>query len=130
MVNEQLLQAEADRIVKEARYHLAQTRNPELLVSVAPTTTLMALRSQQAELMVQAADLKAKYGSDYPRVREVNKQLAPSRPISMAKSPICSSALKRNITPPSTPRNFCRPASTRSSRRHSGSATPPPTTKF
>jgi len=75
-VNEQLLQGEADRIVKEARYHLAQTRNPELLVSVAPTTTLMALRSQQAELMVQAADLKSKYGSDYPRVREVNKQLA------------------------------------------------------
>ncbi len=76
LVNEQLLQAEADRIVKEARYHLAQTRNPELLVSVAPTTTLMTLRSQQAELLVQAADLKAKYGSDYPRVREVNKQLA------------------------------------------------------
>jgi len=75
-VNEQLLQAEADRIVKEARYHLAQTRNPELLVSVAPTTTLMTLRSQQAELMVQAADLKSKYGADYPRVREVNKQLA------------------------------------------------------
>ena len=76
LVNEQLLQAEADRIVKEARYHLAQTRNPELLVSVAPTTTLLTLRSQQAELMVQAADLKSKYGSDYPRVREVNKQLA------------------------------------------------------
>ncbi len=75
MVNEQLLQAEADRIVKEARYRLAQTRNPELLVSVAPTTTLLTLRSQQAELMVQAAELKAKYGSDYPRVREVNKQL-------------------------------------------------------
>jgi polysaccharide biosynthesis transport protein len=76
MVNEQLLQAEADRIVKEARYRLAQTRNPELLVSVAPTTSLMTLRSQQAELMVQAAELKSKYGSDYPRVREVNKQLA------------------------------------------------------
>jgi succinoglycan biosynthesis transport protein ExoP len=76
LVNEQLLQSEADRIVKEARYHLAQTRNPELLVSVAPTTTLMTLRSQQAELMVQAADLKSKYGADYPRVREVNKQLA------------------------------------------------------
>jgi len=76
LVNEQLIQAEADRIVKEARYRLAQTRNPELLVSVAPTTTLVTLRSQQAELMVQAADLKAKYGSDYPRVREVNRQLA------------------------------------------------------
>jgi len=76
MVNEQLLQAEADRIVKEARYRLAQTRNPELLVSVAPTTTLLTLRSQQAQLMVEAAQLKGKYGVDYPRVREVEKQLA------------------------------------------------------
>ncbi len=76
MVNEQLLQAEADRIVKEARFRLAQTRNPELLVSVAPTTTLVTLRSQQAELMVRTAELKAKYGSDYPSVREVNKELA------------------------------------------------------
>ncbi len=75
-VNEQLLQAEADRIVKEARYRLAQTRNPELLVSVGPTTTLVTLRSQQAELLVRAAELKARYGSDYPTVREVNKQLA------------------------------------------------------
>jgi succinoglycan biosynthesis transport protein ExoP len=76
IVNEQLIQAEADRIVKEARYHLAQTRNPELLVSVAPTTTLMTLRSQQADLMVEAAQVQAKYGIDYPRVREVKKQLA------------------------------------------------------
>jgi len=75
IVNEQLIQAEADRIVKEARYHLAQTRNPELLVSVAPTTTLLTLRSQQAELMVEAAQVQAKYGADYPRVREVKKQL-------------------------------------------------------
>ena len=76
IVNEQLIQAEADRIVKEARYRLAQTRNPELLVSVAPTTTLVSLRSQQAELLVQAAQLEAKFGSDYPRVREVRAQLA------------------------------------------------------
>jgi polysaccharide biosynthesis transport protein len=76
IVNEQLIQAEADRIVKEARFRLAQTRNPELLVSVAPTTTLVTLRSQQAQLMVEAAQLRAKYGADYPRVREVEKQLA------------------------------------------------------
>jgi succinoglycan biosynthesis transport protein ExoP len=76
IVNEQLIQAEADRIVKEARYRLAQSRNPELLVSVAPTTTLVTLRSQQAQLLVEAAQLKAKYGTDYPRVREVEKQLA------------------------------------------------------
>jgi capsular exopolysaccharide synthesis family protein len=75
-VNQQLAEAQADRIVKEARYRLAQTRNPELLVSVAPGTTLTALRQQQSELMVQYAQLKAKYGSDWPKVKEAEKQLA------------------------------------------------------
>ncbi len=75
-VNQQLAEAQADRIVKEARYRLAQTRNPELLVSVAPGTTLTALRQQQSELMVQDAQLKSKYGSDWPKVKEAEKQLA------------------------------------------------------
>ena len=75
-VNQQLAQAEADRIVKEARYRLAQTRNPELLVSVAPTTVLASLREQQAALLVQAAQLESKYGPDWPRVREIRSQLS------------------------------------------------------
>jgi succinoglycan biosynthesis transport protein ExoP len=75
-VNQQLAEAQADRIVKEARYRLAQTRNPELLVSVAPGTTLTALRQQQSELMVQYAQLKSKFGSDWPKVKEAEKQLA------------------------------------------------------
>jgi len=75
-VNQQLAEAEADRIVKEARYKMAQTRNPDLLMSVAPGTVLGSLRSQQAELMVQAAQLKSKFGPDYPKVRELDKQLA------------------------------------------------------
>ncbi|QNI33811.1 polysaccharide biosynthesis tyrosine autokinase [Alloacidobacterium dinghuense] len=75
-VNQQLAEAQADRIVKEARYRLAQTRNPELLVSVAPGTTLTALRQQQSELLVQYAQLKSKYGSDWPKVKEAEKQLA------------------------------------------------------
>lgn len=74
--NQQLAEAEADRIVKEARYRLAQTRNPELLVSVAPGTTLTSLRQQQSELMVQYAQLKSKYGPDWPKVKEIEKQLA------------------------------------------------------
>jgi capsular exopolysaccharide synthesis family protein len=74
-VNEQLAQAQADRIVKEARYKMALTRNPELLVSVAPGTILASLRSQQADLMVQAAQLRSKFGPQYPKVRELNKQL-------------------------------------------------------
>ncbi|MBV8438302.1 MAG: polysaccharide biosynthesis tyrosine autokinase [Silvibacterium sp.] len=75
-VNQQLAEAEADRIVKEARYKMAQTRNPDLLISVAPGTVLSGLRGQQADLMVQAAQLKSKFGPDYPKVRELDKQLA------------------------------------------------------
>ena len=74
-VNQQLAEAEADRIVKEARYKMAQTRNPDLLISVAPGTVLGGLRAQQADLMVQAAQLKSKFGPDYPKVRELDKQL-------------------------------------------------------
>jgi capsular exopolysaccharide synthesis family protein len=75
-VNEQLAEAQADRIVKEARYKMALTRNPELLVSVAPGTILSSLREQQATLMVDAAQLRSKFGPEYPKVRELNKQLA------------------------------------------------------
>lgn len=75
-VNQQLAEAKADRIVKEARYKMAQTRNPELLVSVAPGTILSSLRQNQADLMVQAAQLRAKFGPDYPKVKELNAQLA------------------------------------------------------
>lgn len=75
-VNQQIAEAEADRIVKEARYKMAQTRNPDLLISVAPGTVLGGLRSQQADLMVQAAQMKSKFGPDYPKVRELDKQLA------------------------------------------------------
>jgi len=74
-VNQQLAEAQADRIVKEARYKMAQTRNPDLLISVAPGTVLGGLRAQQADLMVQAAQLKSKFGPDYPKVRELDKQL-------------------------------------------------------
>src|SRR5271166_3079716 len=74
-VNQQVAEAEADRIVKEARYKMAQTRNPDLLISVAPGTVLGGLRGQQADLMVQAAQLKSKFGPDYPKVRELDKQL-------------------------------------------------------
>ncbi len=75
-VNQQLAEAEADRIVKEARYKMAQTRNPELLMSVAPGTILGSLRNQRAQLMVEAAQLRSKFGPEYPKTRELNKQLA------------------------------------------------------
>ncbi|WP_446743737.1 GumC family protein [Silvibacterium acidisoli] len=75
-VNQQLAEAQADRIVKEARYKMALTRNPDLLVSVASGTVLSGLRAQQSALLVQAAQLKAKFGSGYPKVKELDSQLA------------------------------------------------------
>jgi polysaccharide biosynthesis transport protein len=75
-VNQQLAEAEADRIVKEARYKMALTRNPDLLISVASGTVLSGLRGQQSALLVQAAQMKSKFGPDYPKVRELDKELA------------------------------------------------------
>jgi len=76
ILNEQLTQAEADRIVKEARHRLAQTGDPELIASVIPSTTIQILRSQEADLKAQLAQLNSKYGSGYPKVREIQTQIA------------------------------------------------------
>jgi succinoglycan biosynthesis transport protein ExoP len=74
--NQQLSEAEADRVVKEARYKMAMTGNPELLVSVAPSASLAQLQQQEAALIVQQAQLQSKFGPDWPRVKEVNSAIA------------------------------------------------------
>src|ERR1035438_6381357 len=43
-LNEELTQAEADRIVKEGRYRLARSGDPELIASVVPSTNLQVDR--------------------------------------------------------------------------------------
>lgn len=78
-VNQQLAEAKADRIVKQARYQMALTRNPDLLVSVAPNTVLTSLRDQESALIVQQAQLRSKFGPNYPKLIEVNRQLASVR---------------------------------------------------
>jgi capsular exopolysaccharide synthesis family protein len=76
LLNEQLTQAEADRIVKEARYRMAATGNPELIANVVPSTTLQVLRTQEAELKSQLAQLNSKFGSGYPKVHELQTQVS------------------------------------------------------
>jgi len=75
-LNQQLTDAEADRILKEARYRMAMSGNPELVAAVVPSTTLQVLRTQQAELRSQYAQLSTKFGSGYPKVPELQGQLA------------------------------------------------------
>ena len=75
VANQQLAEAQADRVVKEARYRMALTRNPELLLSVAPSATLAQLQQQQAALTVQQAQLQSKFGPQWPRLKEVQASL-------------------------------------------------------
>ena len=75
VANQQLSEAEADRVVKEARFKMAMTGNPELLLSVAPSTTLAQLQQQEAALTVQQAQLQSKFGPNWPRMKEVNSSL-------------------------------------------------------
>jgi succinoglycan biosynthesis transport protein ExoP len=75
VANTQLSEAQADRVVKEARFRMAMSGNPELLLSVAPSTTLAQLQQQQAALKVQAAQLQSKFGPEWPRLREVNASM-------------------------------------------------------
>jgi len=75
-LNQQLTAAESDRIVKEARYRIAGSGNPELIASTVPEPTLQVLRSQQAQLRVDYARLSTKFGDGYPKLAELGSQMA------------------------------------------------------
>jgi capsular exopolysaccharide synthesis family protein len=75
ILNEQLTEAEADRIVKEVRYHVATSGNPDLISNVVATTELTVLRTQQAGLQGQIAETSSKFGMNYPKLRDLQIQL-------------------------------------------------------
>lgn len=74
-LNRQLATVKAERIVKEAQYRVALAGNPELIVAVVPDSVIQTLRKQQAELLVQYAELTAKYDDHYPKVVQLRSQL-------------------------------------------------------
>ena len=74
-INQQLVVAEANRIVHEANYRVAMSGDPESLVQIAPGSLLQVLHTELAGLKNQYAQLDAKYGDAYPKVIEVKAQL-------------------------------------------------------
>ncbi len=74
-LNKAMAAAEADRIMKEANFRVAASGNPETIAQLAPSSTLAVLRTQQADLNNQFAQLSAKYGDAYPRVVQLRSQL-------------------------------------------------------
>ena len=74
-LNRELMVAEAERIVREARYRVAMGGDPEAMATITPGSTLQVLHSQEVALRNQYVQLQAKFGDAYPRVMAVKAQL-------------------------------------------------------
>jgi succinoglycan biosynthesis transport protein ExoP len=75
LLNQQLTDAEADQIVKESLYRVAQTHDPALLATIAQGATLQILRAQQVDIQNQYHQVASKYGPGYVKVHELKDQL-------------------------------------------------------
>lgn len=93
-LNAELTSAEANRIAKEAIYHLTQTQSPEVVLGLGSSdlssmgggsavtsqgnglAVLQALREQEAAIKVNYGDIATKYGAKNPRLGELQGQLA------------------------------------------------------
>jgi len=74
-LSKEVTDAEADRIVKEAEYHVAQTGDSDKIATIAPNTLIASLRMQQEQLKVQLAQLSQEFGPKYPKLVQVEDQL-------------------------------------------------------
>jgi succinoglycan biosynthesis transport protein ExoP len=75
-LSKELTDAEADRILKEAQYRVAQSGNPELIGTIVPDSVLPVLRGQEADLKIKLAQATSEYGPHYPAVIQLDNQLA------------------------------------------------------
>jgi capsular exopolysaccharide synthesis family protein len=75
-LSKEVTDAEADRILKEAQYRVAQSGNPELIGTIVPDSVLPVLRGQEADLKSQLAQATSEYGPKYPAVTQLQDQLA------------------------------------------------------
>ncbi len=74
-IEKELMDAQADRINKEAVYQLAQTGNYEAIPAVRESTVIQDIMKQESELNAQYADALAQYGPKYPKVVRLQAQI-------------------------------------------------------
>jgi polysaccharide biosynthesis transport protein len=86
-LNKELTAAESERMDKEGAYRLLESGDPEMIASAtgdlaedekspqAATALLGTLRSKEAELKIQAAELNTQFGPSYPKLSVLNNQL-------------------------------------------------------
>ena len=75
-LNQQLVTAESERVVRESRYRVAQEGDPEAIAEIVPGSTLQTLHNEEVQLRARYAELNSKYDENYPRVKEIKEQLA------------------------------------------------------
>ncbi len=78
--NRQLTELEAERIVKEAKLRTLASNDPDLVATIGPSSTLLGLRQQQIFLRSELNQYTTKYGERYPRVEQLEQQLANLQP--------------------------------------------------
>lgn len=74
-LNQQLVVAEANRIVREARYRVALSGDPQALADMTPGSPLQLLRAEEINLRNQYAQLDSIYGENYPRIVQMKEQI-------------------------------------------------------
>ena len=87
-LNKELTSAESERMEKESVYRLIQSGDPDVIASTTSvagsnggtgansgSSLLDNLRSKQADLKIQVAELSTQFGSSYPKVAQLSNQL-------------------------------------------------------
>ncbi|MGA8866816.1 MAG: polysaccharide biosynthesis tyrosine autokinase [Candidatus Sulfotelmatobacter sp.] len=86
-LNKALTAAESERMDKEAVYRLTESGDPDAIASAASSVDeggggsqsassfLESLRTREADLKIQAADLNTQFGPSYPKLAQLNSQL-------------------------------------------------------
>jgi succinoglycan biosynthesis transport protein ExoP len=87
-LNKELTSAESERMEKESVYRLIQSGDPDVAASAplggdsnrgnnpsSGSPLLDNLRTKQADLKIQVAELSTQFGASYPKVAQLNNQL-------------------------------------------------------
>lgn len=74
-LNKQLTEAEAERIHRQAIWEQAKQGDRSSLANTAPNTLIEKLRSEEADIQRQLAQMTTQFGPSYPKVAELNNQL-------------------------------------------------------
>jgi len=74
-LNKELTVIESDRILKQSQYEQTLSNNAELLENADKDSLIGKLRSQEADLKMQYAQLTSQFDESYPKVIELRGQL-------------------------------------------------------